>query len=114
MVLYSVRNICQRYRRGREGNTKEENSGYVVFKGNILVKAGKKRSGEGKRRYSALPHPFLRQVYGYKFKGDVNSFSSSMAIFSNMQHKNIFEKNNYIHPHISRSPSSTIIPCNTL
>ncbi len=38
-----------------------ENNGYVVFKWNIYGSAG---GGEGRRRYSAHPHPFLQKVSG--------------------------------------------------
>jgi hypothetical protein len=79
---------------GHEVNTEEEKKGYVVFKRNILGQAGKKVCGDGTRRYSVLSHLFLQQVNVQKFKYDVKSLSSYKAISSNMQHTNIFAKNN--------------------
>jgi hypothetical protein len=52
-----------------EGNTEEENDGYVVFNPRISWDIG--------RRYFASPHSFLQQGFGQIFQDDITDFSFS-------------------------------------
>ncbi len=59
---------------GQEGNTKEENNGYVVFKSTGQLGNKIRLSGEG---VTSTPP---QQASGLIFKDDVNDFSSTSDI----------------------------------
>jgi hypothetical protein len=59
----------------------EEQNGYVVFKFKISADLlGNRVVHNGRRHCSACPHLFQQQASGYKFKDDVNGFSSTSVI----------------------------------
>jgi hypothetical protein len=61
-----------------EGNAKEENNGYVVFKLKIVGTPGRQQGGgEGVILRPPNDHPPLLKASGQIYKDDVNGFSST-------------------------------------
>jgi len=80
-ILAGLRNSY----RNHEGNTKDENNGYVVFKGNIHGSAGKLSGGEG----GQVSHFSTECVWsGQRIKDDVHGFSSP-RIFASWQRASV-------------------------